>query len=413
MTEFVFRPSRQVNGKRVRSPFFVGRYSLRKGERLVSVSLETTDERVARKRLRDLVAEKQREAEGIVSPASVRSVGAVPLSELVAEYRADLSGRGLAPGHVRDTVGRITRMIRGAGWALLQDVRPDSFTRWRASVKWAAKTKREYQTSMNAFLNWLVRGDRLLVNPLAKVDRVETRGKAVRKSRAFTVEEIRALVKIAPVHRRLVYLFLTYTGARKNEARSLRWSDVSLGDAPFVLFRAENTKDHDKRTVPLKPELAALLRAQRGADQSDALAFEPFPSDDALHADLARAGIARKDTTGRVVHFHAFRKTFQTWGAVSGVGQRAAQELLGHSDPALTANVYTDVAALGLHAEVAKLPWFDNAQPNAHERVRSSVRSGFREVLSDLITLAQKAVAEVEGTNPGTLALAARHGFEP
>ncbi|MGC4071873.1 MAG: tyrosine-type recombinase/integrase [Nibricoccus sp.] len=63
-----------------------------------------------------------------------------------------------------------------------------------------------------------------------------------------------------------------------------------------------------------------------------------------MHADLRKAGIDRKDSSGRVVHFHAFRKTFQTWCVVAGVSQRAAQELLGHSDPALTANVYTDVA---------------------------------------------------------------------
>jgi hypothetical protein len=87
--------------------------------------------------------------------------------------------------------------------------------------------------------------------------------------------------------------------------------------------------------------------------------------------------------------------------------------MLGHSDPSLTANVYTDVAALGLHAEVAKLPWFDNAQSNSQERVRSGVRGGFRDLLSELIALAQKAVSEVETMPSLPSSLAARHGFEP
>lgn len=39
---------------------------------------------------------------------------------------------------------------------------------------------------------------------------------------------------------------------------------------------------------------------------------------------------------------------------------------LGHSDPSLTANVYTDVAALPLHEEIAKLPWIETEEAHAH-----------------------------------------------
>ncbi|MEJ1971988.1 MAG: hypothetical protein WDM96_05755 [Lacunisphaera sp.] len=47
----------------------------------------------------------------------------------------------------------------------------------------------------------------------------------------------------------------------------------------------------------------------------------------------------------------------QTMGVNAGVSQRVAREILGHSDPALTANVYTDLPAVGMHEEVGKLPW--------------------------------------------------------
>lgn len=42
-----------------------------------------------------------------------------------------------------------------------------------------------------------------------------------------------------------------------------------------------------------------------------------------------------------------------------GINQRVAQEVLGHSDANLTAKVYTDVPALALHTEIAKLPWIE------------------------------------------------------
>jgi hypothetical protein len=79
----------------------------------------------------------------------------------------------------------------------------------------------------------------------------------------------------------------------------------------------------------------------------------------------------------------------------------------------LTANVYTDVAALDQHKELVKLPWWEDALPDAQKPVRPVVRRGYREVLSELIALAQKAVSEVEAGVSASLPLAARHGFEP
>lgn len=415
MTENVFRPSRRIDGKRVISRFYSGRYALRRGDRVVTVGLETTDERVARKRLRDLVVAKQREAEGIDPPAALRHAAGLPLVELVADYRADLVGQQLEPGHIRDTIGRITRMVRGAGWAYLQDVRPESFTRWRAGLSFSAKTKKEYQTSINAFLNWLVRMDRLLVNPLAKVDPIVTRGKSVRESRAYTRDEILDLCRHAPPHRRLVYLFLTYTGARKNEARSLLWDDISFGEKSFVTLRPVNTKSRKRRVVRLTPGLEALLREEsvkQGAGTGRHV-FPRFPSDDAFHADLQKAGIDRRNALGLVVHFHAFRKTFTTWFQSAGGSQRAAQEILGHSDPSLTANVYIDASSLSMQDEVVKIPWYDNALTDAHDPVRSSVSEGFRCFLNNLIAFAQKAASEAEAGFPAPPSLAARHGFEP
>ena len=63
MIEYVFCPSRIVNGKRVLWRMFCGRYSLDKGAKPIRVSLNTHDREVARKRLRNIVIEKQREAE--------------------------------------------------------------------------------------------------------------------------------------------------------------------------------------------------------------------------------------------------------------------------------------------------------------------------------------------------------------
>ena len=197
---------------------------------------------------------------------------------------------------------------------------------WRATFTCSAKTVKEYQTSAAAFLNWLVRVDRLATNPLAKIDKIDARGKQVREPRAFTEDELRRLFAVAG--RRLpAYLVLLYTGQRKEEVRSLVWGDLHLDEVqPYVLVRESTTKDKDKRAVPLHRDLAVLLREMRPSDATPTTSvfFGRFPTYESLRADLERAGIPHTDQLGRVVHFHGFRKTRQTLRVRYGINQRDA-----------------------------------------------------------------------------------------
>jgi integrase len=321
MIEFVFRPSRTVAGKRVVSRLFSGRYAVDKGAKPVTVRLNTPDREIARKRLREVVLEKQREQEGIIAPKAVRVAAVTALSGLIDEYESDLMGRELAEKHIHDTVTRLRRMATENGWRVLGDIRPHTFTQWRAGLKCSAKTKKEYQISAGAFLNWLVKTERMLVNPLAKLDLVDVRGKQVRTSRAFTEDELRRLLAIAGKCR-LAYLTLLYTGQRKSEVRALVWGDLHLdGEQPYALFREGTTKDKDKRAVPLRLELADELRRAMPEDVSPTrrVFWFAWPTYDILRGDLKRAKIERKDGLGRVVHFHSFRKTWQTLGVRYGI----------------------------------------------------------------------------------------------
>src|SRR5688572_5558873 len=132
MIEYVFRPSRVVGGKRTLLCVFSGRYALAKGDTPTTVSLNTPDREIARKRLRAIVLEKQREQEGIIAPKAVRVAATTPLANLIAEYEGDLLGRGLDDRHVHDTIARLKRMVADTGWRALSDIRPDAFVRWRA-----------------------------------------------------------------------------------------------------------------------------------------------------------------------------------------------------------------------------------------------------------------------------------------
>ena len=84
--------------------------------------------------------------------------------------------------------------------------------------------------------------------------------------------------------------------------------------------------------------------------------------------DLVFAGIARvekrngknvvikTDERGRTIDIHALRHTFGTHLCAAGVPLRTAQAAMRHSDPSLTANVYTDPKLLDVAGALEALP---------------------------------------------------------
>ena len=75
-----------------------------------------------------------------------------------------------------------------------------------------------------------------------------------------------------------------------------------------------------------------------------------------LNKDLEFANIPKFDSRGHVVDVHALRHTFGTHLSVGGVPLRTAQAAMRHSDPKLTANIYTDPALLDVAGALDSLP---------------------------------------------------------
>ncbi len=220
---------------------------------------------------------------------------------------------------------------------------------------------------------------------------------------------------------------MLYTGQRKSEVRALVWGDLHLDEAkPFALFRDGTMKDKEKRAVPLRPEIVEALREMRptGVELTQKVFWFCWPTYDLLRGDLKRAGIQHKDALGRVVHFHSFRKTWQTMGVRYGINQRAAQEVLGHSDANLTAKAYTDVPALALHDEIAKLPWIADGEIVAQHGAQNTGVSRPPTSLADMMGQFIEALKVTGapgvrdslaslGTSLHQIEMAARVGIEP
>jgi hypothetical protein len=153
----------------------------------------------------------------------------------------------------------------------------------------------------------------------------------------------------------------------------------------------------DLDIVPLLPELAQALREAKPAkaDPAKRVFWFQWPTYDILRGHLKRAGIPHKDGAGRVLHFHSFRKAFASLAAKHGIPLVVVQKILGHSTPALTTNIYTDVRAdnrLSPSEQEAELgedviplkirtQWFAlNVTLSSNSLFTSALRDGVKEV---------------------------------
>lgn len=125
----------------------------------------------------------------------------------------------------------------------------------------------------------------------------------------------------------LMVLFAMTTGMRRGELMGLRWQDIDLERRVAVL---ENTKNGDRRSVPLVPEVAGLLREhgkvrKLGNDQvfaSDGPS-EVWLFDRAWYAALKAAKV--KD-----FRWHDLRHTAASYLAMSGATTAEIAAVLGH-----------------------------------------------------------------------------------
>jgi integrase len=125
----------------------------------------------------------------------------------------------------------------------------------------------------------------------------------------------------------LMVLFSMTTGMRRGELLGLRWQDVDLERRVAILH---NTKNGDRRSVPIVPEVADLLREhgkvrKLGNDQvftSDG-APEVWLFDKAWYAALKAAKV--KD-----FRWHDLRHTAASYLAMSGSTTAEIAAVLGH-----------------------------------------------------------------------------------
>ena len=184
---------------------------------------------------------------------------------------------------------------------------------------------------MKAFDNDLVGGNTL--RTFKKAKNTLKRGSDVR-DRILTQDEFDRLCRHAERHIRDILTMAYFTGMRRGEILNLTWNKVDL-QARFINLDADDTKDKEKRSIPICNELYDTLKAiPRNLHDRHVFTFRGKPVKGVkkgLRGACERAGILYgRDVKGGFI-LHDCRHTFNTNMRKAGVAESVIMAITGHS----------------------------------------------------------------------------------
>lgn len=143
------------------------------------------------------------------------------------------------------------------------------------------------------------------------------------------IEDLERLLKQLPTYLQPVVEFAFYTGMRKSEIASIEWNQVDLKEG-FVHLRAGQAKNKTARSVPLLPEIIALLKdLKKKAKKGQELVFTNTrnkPIGDFY--STWRKHVAKAGFEGLI--FHDLRRSAVKVLVDAGVPEKVCMEITGH-----------------------------------------------------------------------------------
>ena len=153
----------------------------------------------------------------------------------------------------------------------------------------------------------------------------------------FGHKEITAIIKVLPPFWKAFFLCLYHGGLRKNEAITLKWSDIDY-KAGVVTVKGKGDKE---RAVPMSQALFKALKAIPKKDNTYVFINERTGK---LYTDVRKplTSAMKKVKITSKISPHKFRHSFATTLLEGGNDLRTIQELLGHAE-LTTTQIYTHV----------------------------------------------------------------------
>jgi len=279
-----------------------------------------------------------------------------PLLEHLEEFRAYMQGLGRTSQHCSETFRIVQRAFGGCGFEVWRDISASRLVAYLDTIRTtrSARTYNKHLTAVKQFCRWMVLDSRAPKSPIRHLKKLPQDGRVLIRRALDPKEFLRLILASSRVHGD-IYVTAAYTGLRAGEMGALTRDRIDF-DKQTLRSGGLSRKRRKAEIMPLHPVVTDRLAWAQDLDPDAHL----WPglwwqrAAEMLRRDLTRAGIEYVTDVGRF-DFHALRGQFSTAMIRAGVPLTAAQKLMRHSTPDLTANAYTHLEVEDLRAELTKL----------------------------------------------------------
>ena len=334
------------------------------------------------------------------------------VGDYVSSFIDDLeASNSLERRTVRDYRGIAKRIDQGFDGVALRDLTPTMIQKWENSLTasgLAATTVIKYHRLLSEACSHAVTVDVLVKSPCKGVKMPKKQAPSPNSLTAEGYARLAAtLDAMEPSPLVTAAAIALHTGMRQGEVCGLRWRcydpqartiqvEESIGVANGGSYsKAPKTKS-SRRTVPVSPQLAAILERRREAVARDLqeVGITPKPEEfgklyvigsiDGRFRDPLRIckewkslseSFGLSGTQGRAITFHDLRHSFATRAIAAGADVKAVAAVLGHTNAAITLNVYadadpeskrraSDLVSSAITAQGDVLPYAVSVKPN-------------------------------------------------
>jgi integrase len=214
-------------------------------------------------------------------------------------------------------------------------------------------TKTKIRNLMSSIFTHAIRYEWAAKNPISTV---RTSSRRLRDPDILAPEEFQALLRELPQRECVMVLLDGSTGLRRGELIALRWRDIDFNTPQANITRSiwrnlvgDAKTVSSRRPVPLPSIVVEELKQWRKTSLYNSADDYIFPSivkngsqpltPDMLLRRQIRSALKRIGVTKRI-GWHSFRHTLGTMLRLQGVDLKVAQELLRHSNPRTTMELY-------------------------------------------------------------------------
>jgi integrase len=148
------------------------------------------------------------------------------------------------------------------------------------------------------------------------------------RTRYLSPSELKMALASAPEWMRLPLALAAFTGMRRGELLSLRWTDVDLENRRLYL---RETKNGSLRVLPLNELAFRLLATLPQSAPGDLVLVDVDGQKLSVYTRRLFQRLGIKDAS-----FHSLRHTAASWLVMQGVDLYAVGQLLGHRTPRMT-----------------------------------------------------------------------------